>query len=378
MKIKTNKKELFHKLLLAKKITEKNRSVNEYLYNILLEAGDEIFIKSTNLAHISISKINGVIIEKGTVAVNGILFYNLIASFKNDEEIYLFTENSQLNIMTNGNKYKLTSVNKEYLPEMIEDLADVSFFDIDNKLLINSLERVKYAFDEKNLNPMLTVINFSINNKILNLYATCGFLLSTLKTSVETTGNFSNISLGSNNIEMINFFNKISEGPFKIGHKEDDSRNILILRNKNMTLIIYVTNYGIANYTKVLPDLKKYEKFLIEKESFLISLKRLLLFENNFDINGIMLIKEKHSNIITLKLESKSKGKAVEDLQLIKPNNLSFSVVLNGYYLRKIISNFSTKIVEFYINLQKNNTPLVLLEEENPDYINLIMRLQEK
>ena len=367
MKIKIQQKVLLEHLNYAiKGISNKNlipilncikfELTNEGLY--LLSTDNEIAIKT----FIDKDKINS-IDEIGELVISGRYIYEIIRKL-NDEVINIEEViDSQVLITTQTSSFKLNCIVPNEFPSLELEYVNEPII-LNQKLFKTAIQQIIFATSTQESRPVLTGVNFKINDNLLECTATDSYRLA--KRNIKLDRNISNsvdiivpaknlneivrmVVDDSKDIELHIFVNKII---FKFGS--------LIIMSRLINGTYPDTNKSIPNNfsLKIKTNLNKLYN-AIDRASLLTNEeeKNIINLNTNNDIAYIT------SNIPEI-------GNVEEKISISKNNNEEIKISFSSKYMMDAIKNFDCEDIEISFNGEIK--PIIIKSIDNDDLIQLI------
>ncbi|HVU75928.1 MAG TPA: DNA polymerase III subunit beta [Candidatus Paceibacterota bacterium] len=274
MKIITTKEKLLSEIQMAERITGKKESL-PILSCILIDAGKEIFLRSTNLEAGFEGTLAGEVVEPGIIAVPAAVLSQTIRSISGDK-ITLSSEEHNLLIESRGTKTLIKAVSHEEFPPLPET-ASKGGLSLDRARLIAALQSVSYAASPSMIRPDLGSIFVSIDGGSLTCVATDSFRLAE-KTVVDGGGKSEGELLIplKHALELVHILEHIDVD--KVTLYSDESQ--LSVQGAGVRYVSRVVDSNFPNYKEIVP-----KKFATEatvlKSDFAEMLRKARVFAGN-------------------------------------------------------------------------------------------------
>ncbi len=126
-----------------------------------------------------IDKIN----DNGNIVIIGRYLIEIIRKIP-DEIIEIITDGLNFTIISKNGEYNLNGMNPDDFPDKNLDLVEKPI-KIDKKLLKNIIFQTSFAISSQESRPILTGINFKINDKVMECVATDSYRLSKKSIGIE-------------------------------------------------------------------------------------------------------------------------------------------------------------------------------------------------
>jgi DNA polymerase-3 subunit beta len=274
MKITTTKEKLLSVIQMAERITGKKESL-PILSCILIDAGKEILLRSTNLEAGFEGKLAGEIGESGTIAVPAAVLSQTIRSISGDK-ITLTSEEHNLLIESRGTKTLIKAVSHEEFPPLPQT-ASKGGLSLDRARLIAALHAVSYAASPSMIRPDLGSIYVAISGGSMVCVATDSFRLAE-KTVLDGGGKAEGELLIplKHALELIHVLEHIDEE--KVMLFSDEAQ--LSVSGGGIRYVSRVVDATFPNYKEIIP--KKYAtEATVLKSDFGEMLRKARVFAGN-------------------------------------------------------------------------------------------------
>ena len=215
---------------------------NEGLF--LTASNDEIaietFIDSNNIVSID---------EIGSIVVPGKYFLEIIRKIE-DETVYIETDGLNTLITTKRGEYSLNGMSATEFPNIKLELVKNPII-INEKIIKNIVSQTSFAVSTQESRPVLTGINFKIENSTMECVATDSYRLAkkiiTLDKDVENKINI--VIPGRNLVELT----KLLTDDEKFVEMHVFSNNVLF-KSKDMLFQSRLLNNSYPDLSKLIPD----------------------------------------------------------------------------------------------------------------------------
>ena len=333
---------------------------NEGLF--LLSTDNDVAIK-TFIDKSEIEKIE----KCGEIVVSGRYIYDIVKKLPNtvinieeviDNKIFITTDNSSFNLNCN--------IASEFPTIDLTEIKHPVF--INKKVFKNIIRQTSFATSTQESRPILTGINFTIKENILECTATDSYRLSkktiTLKESVAEDINI--IIPTKNLIELTKLLNE-----------EDDDIELHIFNNKvifkfnSIIMMSRLINGTYPDTSKLIPN--EFELSMkVNLQEFYNSIDRASLLTNEADKNTIKL--ESENNNITLSSNIPEIGYVEENMKVEKSNEKEIKIAFSSKYMMEALKTFETEDIEIFFNSEIK--PIIIKNIENEDLIQLILPIR--
>jgi len=371
MKIKI-KKDLLLKELIRVSNALSSKTLIPALTGVYMKVNNEGLTLIGSDSNITIKTIieeneNYIKEQDGELVVGGRYFIEVIKTLPQDFILLELIDKFKLKITSGKTEFNLNCIDVDDYPEYSFNSADhpLSIKIKDFKKLI---EQTIFSISKEEVRPLLTGINFSIENNILKLVATDSYRLS--KTSIKLEKEISNLNItvpGENLSALLKTLEE-ENGTIDIHFM---SNNILFTTGK-MIFSSRVLNGTYPDIHSLIP-----ESFGLEvecdKKDFHAILARVSLLINEREKNIVHL--EKEDSKIILTSSSQEIGKAVDEMEIEpsdKKKNLKIS--FSARYMLDALNGVDGNKIKLCFN--DNSQPIIIKSEQNANLVQLILPIK--
>jgi DNA polymerase III subunit beta len=328
----------------------------------LISTDNEIVIKTF------IDKKNiDVIEQQGSIVVSGKYIYDIIRKLPNVpiniEEII----DSKISIYTTESSFNLNCNNVHDFPEIeLEESKNPIVTTVE--IFKNLIYQTSFATSLQESRPVLTGINFNIENNILSCTATDSYRLA--KKTIKLDKNYEesqNIIIPTKNlIELTRLFS--SDETLVEMHIFN---NKVIFKHGTIVLLTKLINGTYPDVSKLIPL-----DFTLSITANLTNLynciDRAALLTNEADKNTIKL--ESKNNQITLFSNIPEIGNVEEKLEIQKNNDSNIKIAFSSKYMLEALKALDSENVELLFNGEVK--PIILKKPEDDTLIQLILPIR--
>lgn len=367
MKIKIKQKVLLEHLNYSIKGIS-NKNLIPILNCIKFELKDDgLYLSSTDneiaiKTFITKDKIES-IDEEGEIVISGRYIYDIIR--KLNDEIVNIEEviDSQVLITTQNSSFKLNCIDPREFPNLELEYVNEPIV-LKQSVFKNAISQIIFAASTQESRPVLTGVNFKINNNLLECTATDSYRLAKRKINLlDSVQNNVDIIVPSKNL------NEIIRMIF------DDNKDIelhifvnkIIFKFGSLIIMSRLINGTYPDTNKSIPD------------SFSLKIKTNLNKLYNAIDRASLLTNEEEKNIINLNTKGDIAyitsnipeiGNVEEKIKINKNNDEEIKISFSSKYMMDAIKNFDGEEIEISFNGEIK--PIIITGINNDDLIQLI------
>ena len=303
----------------------------------------------------------------GDIVVSGRYIYDIVKKLPNDfinieevmdSKIYIYTNNSSFNLNCN-------SVGDFPTLELEESKTPIT---LDKKVFKNIINQTIFATSTQESRPVLTGINFKIENDILECTATDSYRLASKKIKLSTA-----ISENINIIIPTRNLNEIT----RLINDDDEKLEMHIFNNKvifkcdSLIVMSRLINGTYPDTSKLIPE--TFSTVLkVRLNDLYNSIDRASLLTSESDKNTIKL-QIKDSNIL-LSSNIPEIGNVEEKVEILESNNLDIKIAFSSKYMMDALKSLDCE----FVNLQFNGEikPIIVKNPDSDDLTQLILPIR--
>ena len=350
MEFKIQSEELQQPLQSIYGIISNNNAV-PILSNFLLELRDGVLSITASDTETSVTtKIllsNTDITNAIKIAIPAKILYDIVKSIKQSELRFVINaDNYEVEIFSGEGKYKIAGVSADEYPKFA-DIESIYTTILPSSLLFNAISKTTISAGNDDMRPQMTGVLFEQINNDIAFVGTDAHKLSKFSINGVANTQTSSIILPKKPLNLIKNI---------IGAYKDDVEVIISYNIKNATFVF--DNYTIScrlidgkypNYDAAVPK-DNPNKLVVDKNDFLTSLKRVLIFANQF------------TQQIRVKLNANQLELSSEDVDL---SNMAKEKIECDYTGGDLEIGFNAKyLIEMLSNI---HTESVLIEMSQPN-----------
>lgn len=328
----------------------------------LMSTDNEIAIKT----FIDKDKIDA-IEEKGEVVISGRYIYEIIRKLGNEviniEEVI----DSQILITTPTSSFKLNCNNVSEFPNLDLEFSKSPII-INQQLFKKTINQTIFATSTQESRPVLTGIDFKINNNKLVCTATDSYRLACKELDLNETeiGDTDIIVPARNLIEVVKLLNS-----------DEDNVELHIFANKvvfrfnSITMMTRLINGSYPDTSKLIPN----DFSLIVKvnlNNFYNAIDRASLLTNEEEKNIIKL--ETKDNFLIISSNIPEIGNVEEKVELLEKVNNNIKIAFSSKYMMDAIKVFEGKDIALKFNGEIK--PIIIDDAEGSNLLQLILPIR--
>ncbi len=370
MKINTNKDSLLKGIQTVQNAVSSKNSL-PILSHILVEAKkNEIRLTATDL-EIGVSvKIEGEVIEEGSITVPARKFSEIVKELQASPTIHITVKKSNSVSIECGKSYfRLNGLPREDFPQLPEvpssnNSKGIDCIKIPQKKLKSMIQLTSFAMSHDETRYILNGILFSFKDKALKMVATDGRRLAIIQKDIP--------ELGALKKDMIVPMKTIQELNRSLGEEGDvnfyfkDNQLLINLGAINITSRLIEGEF--PNYEQVVPKKTK-EELSLNTQDFLQATRRASILTNQ-DSQSVKINIIKDRMIITK--STPDLGEAREEMEVDYKGG-EFVIGFNPGFLIDVLKNVEEEHVRFsFIDPEK---PAVIKSGDDYTYIVLPMQV---
>ena len=303
----------------------------------------------------------------GDIVVSGRYIYDIIKKLPNDfvnieevmdSKIYIYTTNSSFNLNCNN-------VGDFPALELEESQTPV---ELDKKVFKNIISQTIFATSTQESRPVLTGINFKIENDVLDCTATDSYRLANKKVKLSSALSESvNIIIPTRNLNEIT----------RLINDDDEKLEMHIFNNKvifkfnSIIVMSRLINGTYPDTSKLIPE--SFNTIIkVRLNDLYDSIDRASLLTSESDKNTIKLqIKD---NNILLSSNIPEIGNVEEKVEILESNNLDIKIAFSSKYMMDALKSLDCD----FVNLQFNGEikPIIIKNPDSDDLTQLILPIR--
>ena len=364
MNFKINKKELLDALNISSRAISSTTPLPSLTgIKFIVEDDSLILISSDSDISIKIEIKNNdskliEVIEKGEIVIDAKYILEIIRKIDADNISIETIDGTLIKISGGNSEFKINCMKAIEYPEINFDSKGKAF-KLSSDVFKQLINQTSFACSEKDSRPILTGINFKIENNVLKVNATDSFRLATKTIVLDDTNDF-NITIP--NKYLIDVYHSVSdEEEIKI---QIDKQKVLFIF-KNILIQTRLLDDQYPDTSKLLPT--SFTQTLVVNGKDLIKAIDRSSFIKTDGKNYIKLSINSDKIDITANNQTSS---SFETIKTISFEGNPFEISCSGKYLQDAIDAFESE--EITISFSGDLKPMILSCKEDPSLIQLI------
>ena len=304
--------------------------------------------------------------ETGEIVLSGRYIYDIIRKLGNEiiniEEVI----DSQILITTPTSSFKLNCNNVSEFPNLDLEFSKDPIL-INQQLFKNSINQTIFATSTQESRPVLTGINFKLNNNVLTCNATDSYRLA--KKDIDLKENHDDVDIivpSKNLIEVVKLLN-------------DDNKDVelhifsnkIIFNFNNITIMSRLINGAYPDTSKLIPDTFTLN-VKVNLNSFYNAIDRASLLTNEEEKNIIKL--ETKDDFLIISSNIPEIGNVEEKVELLEKVDNNIKIAFSSKYMMDAIKVFEGSEVELKFNGEIK--PIIINDVENSKLLQLILPIR--
>ena len=303
----------------------------------------------------------------GEIVVSGRYIYEIVRKLPNElinlEEVI----DSKLYITTSNSSFTLNCNAATEFPDLELEFNQNPIV-LNQKVFKTIINQTAFAASPSETRPVLTGINFKIENGIMECTATDSYRLAVKKVHLD-----SGITEKSNIIIPTKSINEL----YKLLNDDEDNLEMHIFGNKVIfrfdciTMLTRVISGTYPDTSKLIPD--QYELTMtVDSNDFFAAIDRASLLTNESDKNTIKL--QSNGDQIIISSNIPEIGNVEEKITVNKDNDSEIKIAFNSKFMMESIKALESEEIELKFNGEIK--PIILKNPENDDVIQLILPIR--
>ncbi len=368
MKITATKEKLLKSIQLAEDIITSKNTIS-ILSNILLETTENgLIITSTDLDVAIKSNIEAKIIEEGSITVFAKTFSDFIRALPNDD-IEITVDNEKMVHIKSKNEqvkidFNIIGIPKNDYP-VLPKVEKENIFTIPQSVLKSLIRKTIFSVSKDEAGVAISGIKLELKDKRLRFASTDARRLSLMDYSVDTDINIENAIIPQKVLaELLKILT--DEGNVDISV----SSNQIYFKIDNIELVSKLIDGKFPDYTQVIPTNFEKKVVLYTKQFYNAVNRVSLLFKDKAKAKVTCKFNNNRLELLSIDPEIGNAKEEIDTPYDYEPYEIAF----NSEFLLDAIKAIDTE--KFVLGLNKNTEAALIKEENNEDYLSLIMPIR--
>ncbi len=340
--------------------------------NVILTAvNDSLTLAATDLETGFSGTYPATVAQEGKIAINSRKLFEIVRDFPSDEIHIEQIENNWIEIRNEKVEYHLVGMNPDDFPD-IPSFDDVTFFDIDVKVLSRMIERMVMinASDDKRahiLGVCMEKQTDAENRQMLRMVTTDGSRLSktdfSMEPGVEIALEEAVLIPKKGLVEVGRFLDGV--GNVSIGIKN----NHFVLQRGTETIVIRLLEGEFPKYGDILDSIEG-DRIVLERQAFLMMLKRMSILATE-SYRAVVFSFSKDSLLI--RSTNPDLGESKEDMPVVY-SGAPVEVAFNPRFFIEILNVMDDERV--VMTIVDNEKPCLINGESDTGFLSVIMPMR--
>lgn len=368
MKLEIEKKELMNLIGKTQNIVEK-RNTMPVLVNVLLDAEkDSLKVFATDLEVSLTDSVKAKVSQSGKVAVSAKSLFE-IAKELSEGMIQLHKkDNNWLEIKQGKYLSKIVGISAEEYP-VFPTYTSTQFLKIDSEVLKDMIDKTIYSVSNDETRYHLNGVYFEQKGDAgYTMVATDGHRLCLVNRQIPASKNLSTpagVIIPRKGLHEVKKLLESLSGEFELAIEGSQ----LIVKKDSTTLMIRLIEGKYPNYQQFIPN-KLTQKVRINREAFLVSLKRVSLLANHKSKAVTLSLSNGRMEIASNNPEL---GDAKEEIE-VGYDGADMKIGFNAKYITDILNAIHDEEVDFEINDQLS--PGLMRPHNDQSYTCVVMPMR--
>ncbi len=306
--------------------------------------------------------------EEGDIVINARLLADILRKLRGIDVEIESDERLVCHIKSGEAAFDIMGMQASDFPEM-PSLAEGEDLIIDGQSFCEMVKGTIFAVSQiEGTRPILTGINITVNNGVLQFVAIDGYRLAIRRKKIEIDNNIEFIVSGKALNEVIKLIDEANENvEIKVG------KRLILFKISGYLFIARLLEGEFVNFEKIIPA-DYTQKTTVTTDEMIDSVERVSLLINDNFSTPIRCAFSAEELIISC---STSQGRAKEkmSIELLGPD---FEMGLNSRYLLESLRASENEKITFKFNGANAGVTITPADEENNDMLYLIMPMRLK
>lgn len=320
-----------------------NTNTLPILDNFLFELeGEELTISASDLETTISAKLKVESDAEGKIAVPARLLLETLKTFPEQPLTFVVEDNNTIELSSNHGKYALAYASGEEFPKAVS-LEEPSKTQIMGDILATAISKTIFASGNDDLRPVMSGVFFQFASDNLTFVATDAHKLVKYSREDLSASEPAEFIMPKKPLNLLKGILLGSESEVLIEYNESNAKFTF----DDTTLICRLIDGKYPNYEAVIPK-ENPNKLIIEKNSFLSSVKRVSIFSNKTTHQVRLKIAGAELNISAEDLDYSNKA---EERLTCSYQGDDMQIGFNSRFLTEMLTNLDAKEVQLEMSL---------------------------
>jgi len=319
----------------------------------------ESFIPAENEEHVNVEQI-----EEGSIVLGARYFPDIIRKLP-ESKVEIKTDDNLKVLIRSGNaEFNLNGQDPEEYPQILQVQTEDSF-ELPIDLLKNLIKQTVFAVSNMETRPILTGVNLTLKDGILNFTATDSHRLASRDIPVETNMEFSNIVIPGKSLNELNKILDDTEEKVEISM----TNNQILFRTKHLKFMSRLLEGNYPETSRLIPSESK-TTISVNTKKLLQTIDRASLLAKA-EHNNVVRLMTKGNKMIEITGSSSEIGEVVEDLSVQSIDGEELKISFSSKYMMDALR--AMEVDEVNIEFTGAMRPFVLRPQNDDPIIQLIL-----
>ncbi|QOY37390.1 DNA polymerase III subunit beta [Anaerobacillus isosaccharinicus] len=266
------------------------------------------------------------IIEEGSIVLQAKFFAEIVKKLPEDKIELVVQDQFATTLRSGSSVFNLNGLDPEEYPRLPQ-IEEENLFQIQNDLMKNIIRQTVFAVSTAETRPILTGVNWQVENKQLTCTATDSHRLAIRKAAIETNIEnltFNNIVIPGKSLTELSKIIDDNDGLLDIVVTE----NQILFKSKNLLFFSRLLDGNYPATKNMIPDHSKTDIFL-ETKGFLQAIERALLLSRDGK-NNVVNFKTLEDGIVEITSVTPEIGRVTERINTKQLNGEELRISFNG------------------------------------------------
>src|SRR5699024_9980566 len=319
----------------------------------------ESFIPAENEDHVNVEQI-----EEGSIVLGARYFPDIIRKLP-ESKVEIETDDNLKVLIRSGNaEFNLNGQDPEEYPQILQVQTEDSF-ELPIDLLKNLIKQTVFAVSNMETRPILTGVNLTLKDSVLNFTATDSHRLASRDIPVETNMELSNIVIPGKSLNELNKILDDTEEKVEISM----TNNQILFRTKHLKFMSRLLEGNYPETSRLIPDESK-TTISVNTKNLLQTIDRASVLAKA-EHNNVVRLMTKGNKMIEITGSSSEIGEVVEDLSVQSIEGEDLKISFSSKYMMDALR--AMEVDEVNIEFTGAMRPFILRPQNEDPIIQLIL-----